>query len=256
MGADEVPCLVVGHLPKADMRRLRIALNRIKEKGEWDLVALEAEIKERSLEFGEDLFTPGIEPPVLDGFLLEGLDTSEAEMKNLEVQAGKVVTALNDVCKLDRHIIACADARNLTFALALLAAQFGAAHVRLNISDPPYNVRLRSHVTGSEHREFVMASGERSESDFQAFLVASLKTIFENLAKRGLTMTFMDWRGLKNVLNAAAEVGFSRLNIVVWAKTNAGSALENSSWRRSDRFAQLKQPRCIVVVDGLECVII
>ena len=34
-------------------------------------------------------------------------------------------------------------------------------------------------------------------------------------------MLFMDWRGLKTLLEAAELAGFSLLNIVVWAKTNA-----------------------------------
>ena len=45
MGIVEVPCVVIGHLSKMDVRRLRISMNRIQEKGNWDFVALSAEIQ-------------------------------------------------------------------------------------------------------------------------------------------------------------------------------------------------------------------
>ena len=32
--------------------------------------------------------------------------------------------------------------------------------VRLILTDEPYNVKISGHVTGGQHREFVMASGE------------------------------------------------------------------------------------------------
>jgi DNA modification methylase len=136
--------------------------------------------------------------------------------------AGKIISKLGDVWQLDRHIIACADARNLTFISALLKAHFGDVKVRFNFSDLPYNVQIQGHVTGGEHREFVMASGEMSSEEFFAFLVASLKVIFETTVDGGLAMLFMDWRGLKTLLSAGEAAGFTLLNIVVWAKTNAG----------------------------------
>ena len=222
LGETEVPCIVVDHLSKRDIRRLRISLNRIQEKGRWDLVALEAEIKELSIDFGQDLFIPGIEPPVLDGFLVDAFEPAALEDQNLAKVAGQIVSQPGDVWKLERHIIACADARNLPFITALLEAHCSGAKVRLNFSDPPYNVKIQGHVTGGNYREFVMASGEMSGEAFFAFLVETLKVIGETTLDGGLAMLFMDWRGLGTLLKAGEAAGFNLLNIVVWAKTNAG----------------------------------
>ena len=222
LGLTEIQCLVVGHLVSKDFRRLRIALNRIQEKGEWDLPALEIELGELNIEFGGDLFIPGIEPQILDGFLQEHLQVRETQAHLAPNKSGKVITRLGDVWKLGRHVLACVDARDLGFVLRVLQSEFGTIKVRLNCSDLPYNVKIQGHVTGGNHHEFVMASGEMSDAEFKVFLTDSLKAIFEPLEDGGLSMLFMDWRGLKILLEAAELAGFSLLNIVVWAKTNAG----------------------------------
>lgn len=43
---DEVPVVVCSHLTSTEVRQLRLALNRIAEKGEWDLEALKIEFEE------------------------------------------------------------------------------------------------------------------------------------------------------------------------------------------------------------------
>ena len=42
------------------------------------------------------------------------------------------------------------------------------------------------------------------------------------LCDGGLFGTFIDWRGLPTALAAAAQLGLSQINLIVWAKTNAG----------------------------------
>jgi hypothetical protein len=41
-----VPCIRVDHLPETEQRLLRLAVNRLREKGSWDLGELEAEFNE------------------------------------------------------------------------------------------------------------------------------------------------------------------------------------------------------------------
>jgi hypothetical protein len=42
------------------------------------------------------------------------------------------------------------------------------------------------------------------------------------LCDRTVFGAFIDWRGLPTVSGAAAELGLKPLNLIVWAKTNAG----------------------------------
>jgi hypothetical protein len=50
LGLDRVPCVHVDHLSEVEQRLLRIAVNRLGEKGEWDLDALKLEFEELILE--------------------------------------------------------------------------------------------------------------------------------------------------------------------------------------------------------------
>ena len=93
---------------------------------------------------------------------------------------------------------------------------------RLVLTDEPYNVPIAGHVTGGGHREFAMASGEMTDAEFLAFNEAWMTTVLPFLCDGGVCGTFIDWRGLPTVHSAAAKVGLFPLNLIVWAKTNAG----------------------------------
>ena len=46
LGLSSVPCIRVDHLDETEQRLLRLAVNRLAEKGFWDIDELEAEFKE------------------------------------------------------------------------------------------------------------------------------------------------------------------------------------------------------------------
>jgi ParB-like chromosome segregation protein Spo0J len=46
LGLSSVPCIRVDHLDETEQRLLRLAVNRLGEKGFWDLGELQAEFKE------------------------------------------------------------------------------------------------------------------------------------------------------------------------------------------------------------------
>ena len=46
LGLDRLPCIRIGHLSPEEQRVLRLAVNRLAEKGEWDLDALKIEFDE------------------------------------------------------------------------------------------------------------------------------------------------------------------------------------------------------------------
>jgi DNA modification methylase len=92
-------------------------------------------------------------------------------------------------------------------------------------TDPPYNVRIDGHATGkgkSKHREFPMASGEMSETEFTDFLSSSLKQICAHTVPGGLIYSCMDWRHLAEIHAAGLASGCDLLNLCVWVKNNGG----------------------------------
>ena len=70
----EVPCIIIDHLDDAELRALRLALNRIGETGAWDADALQLEFEELA-ELGVDLLDTGFEMAEIDGLML--LDDDE-----------------------------------------------------------------------------------------------------------------------------------------------------------------------------------
>jgi hypothetical protein len=46
LGLPTVPCIRIDHLTDVEQRTLRLAMNRLSEKGEWDLAELKIEFEE------------------------------------------------------------------------------------------------------------------------------------------------------------------------------------------------------------------
>ena len=93
---------------------------------------------------------------------------------------------------------------------------------RMVFTDEPFNVAIGGHVTGGDHREFLMASGEMTDAQFLEFNRKWMDAVLPHLVDGGILGTFIDWRGLPIAHAAAMALGLTPLNLVVWAKTNAG----------------------------------
>jgi DNA modification methylase len=96
------------------------------------------------------------------------------------------------------------------------------AIARIVLTDEPYNVPIAGNVSGGRHREFAMASGEMTQAEYLTFNEAWMAAALPYLANGGVLATFIDWRGYPIVAAAAAKLEIVPLNLIVWAKTNAG----------------------------------
>ena len=213
-----VPCVRIEHLTETEQRVLRLAVNRLGEKGEWNL-------DELKIEFEELILTDA--PIEIAGFALDEIDhivlgevDAAAEEGPLEPGGGAIATArLGDAFQLGPHRLLCGSA---TEAETLRQLTEGDELARLVLTDEPYNVPIAGHVTGGGHREFAMASGEMSDAEFRAFNEAWMAAVLSCLCDGGVFGTFIDWRGCPTVNAAAVKLGLKPLNLIVWTKTNAG----------------------------------
>jgi hypothetical protein len=82
------------------------------------------------------------------------------------------------------------------------------------LTDEPYNVRVRGHVSGGNHGEFVMALGEMPDPEFTDFNVKCMTASAAHLTQGGLLATFIDWRGYPAALAAAATIRLHQVNLV------------------------------------------
>ncbi len=218
LGLLSVPCIRVGHLTPIEQRLLRLALNRLGEKGQWDLDELKMEFEELILDDA---------PIEISGFSLDEIDqiligdeAEAVEQGPLAPESGAAAVArLGDVFQLGPHRLICGDA---TDPIVLRRLMEGDPPARLVLTDEPYNVKIGGHVTGGAHREFAMASGEMTAEEFLAFNVAWIEAALPFLCDGGVFGTYIDWRGAPIVSAAAARLRLTPLNLIVWAKTNAG----------------------------------
>ncbi len=220
LGLDRVPCIRAGHLTEIEQRTLRLAINRLGEKGEWDLDVLKIEFKEM-LDLDTPVEVTGFTLDEIDQILL-GEEAQGIETGPLAPEANTVAVARpGDVFELGAHRVICGDATNPE-VLAELMGREALGTTRLVLTDEPYNVPIAGHVSGGGHREFAMASGEMTDPEFLAFNVAWMEAVLPYLRDGGAFGTFIDWRGNPIVHAAATKLSLTPLNLIVWAKTNGG----------------------------------
>jgi DNA modification methylase len=218
LGLGRVPCIRIEHLSENEQRVLRLAANRLAEKGEWNLDALKIEFEELILN-DAPIEVSGFTPDEIDQIVLG--DAGDAvEQGPLEPEPNAIaVSRLGDVFELGPHRLICGSDTDPETLGRLMQGDLAA---RLILTDEPYNGPIAGHVTGGQHREFAMASGEMTDAEFLAFNLAWIEAVLPCLCDGGVFGTFIDWRGLPTVSAAAAKLGLKPLNLIVWAKTNAG----------------------------------
>ncbi len=224
LALETVPVIRLEHMSEAEKRAYILADNKLAEKAGWDAEILAIELQnllDFDLDF--DLSITGFELPEID-VLIGSLDSKPAKPDPADAVpavVGPAVTRLGDTWQIGPHRLICGDALQRETYDRLLDGD----RAQMVFTDPPYNVRIDGHVSGlgkAQHREFAMASGEMSVSEFTAFL----KSVFSNLVEASVdgAMHFvaMDWRHMAEVLEAGRTTYTELKNLCVWSKTNGG----------------------------------
>jgi DNA modification methylase len=222
LGLSDVPTIRLEHLTPAQARAFAIADNRLAEIATWDDRLLGEQLHELSeLELDFSLDVTGFEIGEID-LLIEGAapqaDPDDAVPRP---QAGPAVCRPGDLWQLGPHRIYCGSAIEED-AYRVLMGEGRAAAV---FTDPPYNVPIEGHVSGLgaiHHREFAMASGEMDKGAFTEFLAQACGLLARYSRDGSLHYLCMDWRHLRELLDAAQQVYSEQKNLCVWAKDNAG----------------------------------
>ena len=225
LGLATYPCFVLPvHYTVRDVRLLRTSLNRTQELGGWSLPELKVELEDLRLA-GAALDVTGFTLPEIDQICLDE-PALNPDDEDLEPEAGRpVVSRADDLWELGSHRVLCGDARGAATYQRLCD---GDPPARLCLTDVPYNLRISGLVTSGGHGEFAMASGEMTPEEFAAFNAAWMSQVIPRLIGGGLLATFIDWRSVELVLRVGRELDLRLINVVVWAKSNAG---QGSLWR-------------------------
>jgi len=227
LGMKEVPLIYLRGLSAAAKSALRLADNKIAENAGWNLDLLAQELQFlSSIDLDFDLTVTGFDEADIDVMLQAGVATDGAdgadEIPKIDCSL-LPVTRLGDVWILGKkgHRVYCGDARKRkSFAILL-----GGQKATIVITDAPYNVVVNGNVSGlgrATHREFAMASGEMSPTQFIAFLMRVMRLLAEYSVDGSIHFLFMDWRHAYEIIMAGRRVYTELKNLAVWNKTNGG----------------------------------
>ena len=223
IGMTDVPTVRVDHLSPAQIRAYVIADNKLAENAGWDRELLALELQELSVELNFDVTITGFETAEVDLLIRDINDetTDEADQVPEIDRSVPAVSRLGDRWHIGDHVLLCGDALSKESYVALLGLQ----KAEMMFTDPPYNVPIDGHVSGLgtvRHREFAMASGEMTSHEFTRFLQTAFACLVEFTIDGSIHFVCMDWRHLREILEAAEDHYNELKNLCVWAKTNAG----------------------------------
>ncbi len=224
LGMRQVPVLCVGDLTPVERKAYLLADNKIALNAGWDQELLALELQELiDLDFEVEL----------TGFSLAEIDfaldaAAEVPVGSCDDAADRMpdpgdaaVTRPGDFWMLGNHRLLCGDARDPACYGRLLEGQ----SADIVFTDPPYNVPIDGHVCGLgriRHREFAMGAGEMSAAQFTDFLAVTLGNMARHARSGAILYVCMDWRHMRELLEAGEACGLELKNLVVWNKTNGG----------------------------------
>ncbi|WP_339631180.1 DNA methyltransferase [uncultured Sneathiella sp.] len=219
----KLPVIFADHLTPFQVKGFRLLDNRLSEEALWNRERLKIEFAE-FLEAGIDLESTGFDIPEID-FTFETVEHSADNTQDDEIPQPDLknppVSQLGDLWLCGGHRVLCGDALNEACYLHLLGDEFA----RQVITDPPYNVKVKGHIRVSEkgdHKEFIMASGEMSDTEFTKFLTDAIINLTESSQDGSVHYIFMDWRHLSQLQAVCDRLYTEQLNLCVWVKNNGG----------------------------------
>jgi DNA modification methylase len=226
LGWRQVPVIRLEHLTPEQARAFSIADNRLGETSNWDdrlLAEVLQDLASVNLDF--DLEATGFTMAEID-LRIEGLSETSAAgpdpADELHPALGQPrVSQPADLWQLGPHRLLCGNALDQLHYERLMQG----ASANVVFTDPPYNVPIAGHVSGKgrvRHREFAMASGEMTSTQFTRFLATALERLATHSAAGSLHYICMDWRHQYELLTAALGVYPELKNLCVWVKDNAG----------------------------------
>ena len=223
IGMNDVPTVRVDHLTPAQVRAFVIADNKLAENAGWDRALLALELQELSIDLNFDVTVTGFETAEVD-LLIQDLNEAAPDEADEVPEVDRSMPAVSrrgDLWRIGDHLLLCGDALDKNNYAKLL----GAKRAQMVFTDPPYNVVIANNVSGLgkvRHREFAMASGEMSPDEFTKFLEAVFIRFVNFSTDGSMHFICMDWRHIRELLDAAAKPYHELKNLCVWTKTNAG----------------------------------
>jgi len=215
-GINEIPTIRNDFLNETERRAFALAEGRLAELGGWnpDIVADELEFL---IEHDFDIGLTGFDFSHLDvGILASPEDEEPIELPDPGMIA---VSRPSDLWSVGPHRLYHGNSRYVESFETVLGQDLP----DMIVSDAPYNIPIVGNVTrAAGAREFAEACGEMTPPEFTSFL----RTIFRNCARfskdGSIHIQFMDWKHIREILDAADGVYTELKQLAVWDKQQGG----------------------------------
>lgn len=224
LGLPTLPTVRLSHLSAEERRAYVLADNKLALNAGWDMEILAIELQ-ALIDLDFDVTLTGFSLAEVDLTLDQAREASTTAPDSPADQIPEppkiAVSRPGDLWVLGRHRLLCGNAMEPQHVVYLL----GDEKADLIFTDPPYNVPIDGHVCGLgsvRHREFAFASGEMTQSQFTAFLTQTLSNAVSAARDGAIAYVCMDWRHMRELLDAGEEVFSELKNLCVWNKTNGG----------------------------------
>lgn len=216
----KVPVRIIHGLSKTEKRAYLIADNKLAQLGKWDSVMLEEEV-EKLLQDNFNIEYTGFTTAEIDQMIGSPLAQLEDRAQLMAIDLSpNIVSVGGDLWICGHHRLYCGSALENSSYSKLLEKQVA----DLCFTDPPYNVST-NFISGKgkhKHEDFPMASGELSIEGFTSFLSKTFKHIFEHTSPSATIFSCMDWRHMREILEAGEKHFGSLAQLCVWVKDNGG----------------------------------
>jgi DNA modification methylase len=214
----EIAVIRAQFLTDDDRRAFALAENRIAHLSTWDEELLAEELN-HLFDGGYQLDITGFTTADLDFSLPEEKTGGKAEQVQLPDPGALAVSQLGDLWQIGPHRILCGDARDAASYEALL----GEERATLVFCDCPYNIPIDGFVAGKgRHHEFIMGAGEMSPGEFTTFLRAIFRNLVRFSKAGSIHYQAMDWRHIREILDAADGVYTEYKQLVIFDKGSGG----------------------------------
>jgi DNA modification methylase len=223
LGMKDVPTVSVEHLTPAQIRAYVIADNKLAENAGWDRTLLALELQELSVELNFDVTVTGFETIEVDQLIQKSDEGARDEADEVSETDRSIpsVSRAGDIWRIGDHVLLCGDALDRHNYVTLLGAQ----KAEMVFIDPPSEVAIAGNVSNLgrvKHREFAKASGELRPDQYTNFLETAFSRLIDFSASGSIHFVCMDWRRVRELLNAATNPYGELKDLCVWSKTDAG----------------------------------
>lgn len=218
LGWTSIPILRVNNMTREELRAYAISAHKLTDMGLYDDAQLAEELRElESLLGGEVLRNLAIAEGELTQLLgLEGPPRDEGPA--MWPAAAEPITEHGDLWEMEGHRLLCGNSLeegNFRRLMGGELAQFG-------LSDPPFNLSMRTISKNPDREEFAFAHGEMSPNEYTRFVSTVMRWMNDASEPGSLHAFFSSYHFLLEVLRAGTIVFGRPKAMCTWVKSQPG----------------------------------